>query len=135
VKERDMPVAKVVIPNNHPNPPEDHEVMAAEILARHYNTVVLFMIPVQGYMTKTLDIAFEGLIWEMKSPIGKSRTTIGNQFKAASKQRAQNIVFDARRTALRDDVIRAGIRLEKNRRKSIKRIILITKEGRVEEIS
>jgi hypothetical protein len=129
VKEPD-----VIIPPNHPNPPEKHEVEAAWILARHFNTIVEFLIPIKGYKVKTSDIVLLGLIWEIKSPKGDSKTTVGNQFKAASKQRARHIVFDARRTKLTTNEILIKIKHEKKYRQSIKRVILITKESTVIEI-
>jgi hypothetical protein len=96
--------------------------------------VVEFLIPIDGYKTKTHDMVFEGLIWEMKSPKGNSKTTVGNQFKKSSKQRARYIVFDARRTRLQDDDIKSKIRYEVSRRRSIKRVLLIVKDGAVLEI-
>jgi hypothetical protein len=124
----------VIIPLNHPNPPEKHEVGAAWILARHFNTVAEFLIPTKGYRIKTSDIVLLGLIWEIKSPKGDSKTTVGNQFKTASKQRARHIIFDARRTKLTTNEILIKINHEKKYRKSVKRVILITKESTVIEI-
>jgi hypothetical protein len=124
----------VIISDNHPNPPEDHEVEAAWILARHFNAVVEFLIPIGGYKTKTHDIVIEGLIWEMKAPKGDSKTTVGNQFKRSSKQRARHIVFDARRTCLKDEEIKVKIRYEMRRRKSVKRVLFISKSRSVVEI-
>jgi len=126
--------ADVIIPPNHPNPPEEHEVDAAWILARHFNTVVEFLMPIEGYMAKTNDAVMLGLIWELKSPMGRARTTVGNQFKTASKQRARNIVFDARRTSITDAEVIAKIRREKGLRKPVRRVLMIGKDGIVIEI-
>ena len=124
----------VIIPDNHPNPPEDHEVEAAWILARHFSTVVEYLIPVDGYKTKTNDVEIDGIIWEIKSPTGNSKTTVGNQFKEASKQRARNIVFDSRRTKLKDSVVLSRVRFEMKRRRSVKRVLFIAKDENVVEI-
>ena len=40
---------RVIIPVNHPNPPEQHEVDAATVLACHYQSTVEFLIPVDDY--------------------------------------------------------------------------------------
>jgi hypothetical protein len=129
-----MDKAEVIIPPNHPNPPELHEVEAAWILAHHLNTTVEFLIPINGYKTKTHDLVINGIIWEMKSPEGNSKTTVGNQFKNASKQRARYLIFDARRTTLKDDRVIPKIRNEIKYRKSIRRVLFIAKNGIVIEI-
>ena len=46
----------------------------------------------------------QGLLWELKSPIGNSKTTISNNLINA-KQQSPNIIFDARRTKLADTKI------------------------------
>jgi len=127
--------AEVIIPRNHPNPPEEHEVEAAWILARHYNTTVQFLIPIEGYKVKTNDIVFNGLIYEIKSPKGDSRTTIGNLFKAISKKRSQHFVLDARRTRLKDSEIINRIRYEMRFRSTVKKVLFINKESSVIEIT
>ena len=48
---------------------------------------------------RTPDIIMEKVKWEMKSPKGKSKTTIEHAFQLAAKQ-SENIIFDLRRTSL-----------------------------------
>ena len=71
--------------------------------------------------------------WEIKSPVGKSKHTIQEQFKRASKQ-AKNIIIDARRTKLKDNLIKKHILVEINKRSNIKKVILINKKRKVIEI-
>jgi hypothetical protein len=74
-----------------------------------------------------------GLIWESKSPTGRSRTTVSNQFKRASKQ-SSHVIFDARRVQLdKDDVLRQ-VRKELRTRKAIKVVLFISKAGIVMEV-
>jgi hypothetical protein len=129
-----MRKSDVLIPGDHPNPPEEHEVKAAWILAQHFDTIVEFLIPVDAYKTKTHDIVMDGRIWEIKSPKGNAKTTVGNQFKRSSKQRAGYIVFDAQRTRLKDEKIKTEIRREMRQRKSVKRVLFISKDESVVEI-
>ena len=75
----------VIIPTDHPNPPEQHEVDAAYVLARHYQTIVEFLVPVDDYKRKSADILMQNVVWEIKSPNGSSKSTIRNQFRRASK--------------------------------------------------
>ena len=124
----------VIIPVDHPNPPEPHEVAAAMILARHFRCAVEFLVPIDDYKRKTADIEMLGVQWEIKSPIGTSKSTIGNQFSVASKQ-SRNIVIDTRRTALEYENIEKKILIEVRKRPNTKRVILIDKFEKVVEIS
>jgi len=123
----------VVLPADSSVPPELHEIEAAWILARHFNTVVEFLRPVEGYKVKTADLVMNGLIWELKSPTGKGRTTVSNQFKRASKQ-SSHVIFDARRVQLDEDEVLRQVHRELQTRKSVKVVLFITKAGKVMEI-
>ena len=125
---------QIIIPVGHPNPPEPHEVDTALILAQHFRCTVEFLIPVDDYLRKTADIVMLGVDWEMKSPIGDSKSTIGNQFHAASKQ-SKHIVIDTRRTSLEYERIEKSVFLEMKKRADIKKVVLINKSGEVVEIS
>jgi len=113
----------VVIPNNHPNPPELHEINVAMILSRHYQTTVEFIVPVDDYKRKSADIVMLGVEWEIKCPIGTSKSTISGQFQRASKQ-SKNIVIDSRRTKLNFSEIEKRVLNEVKKRSSINRVIL-----------
>jgi hypothetical protein len=125
----------VIIPKNHPNPPEDHEIEAAWILARHFNTIVEFIIPTTGYGIKSPDCLFINLIWEIKSPVGNSKkNTIKNQFDNAKGKRKQLVIDGRRAKRLSDEFIISKVRYELKRHRSIKRLIYITKDEKVLEI-
>jgi predicted sulfurtransferase len=102
----------------------------AWILARHYRTSVTFLLPIDDYKRKTADIVVQGVEWEIKSPIGRSKSTISNQFQMAVKQ-SLNIVIDARRTEIEDGKIEKAIMLEMKKRSEIRRVIMITKFSKV----
>ncbi|MDR1764629.1 MAG: hypothetical protein LBR77_00740 [Lachnospiraceae bacterium] len=64
---------------------------------------------------------------EIKSPLGNSKRSVERQMKRASRQ-SQNIVYDARRTSMPDDMVENRIRYEMmNGSSSAKRVILIKK--------
>ena len=126
-------LSQVIISAGHPNPPEPHEVEAAYILAHHYQETVEFLIPVDDYKRKSADIVMLGVEWEIKCPHGASKSTIGNQFRFASKQ-SKNIVLDTRRTKLEYDIIENKVQIEIKKRPAIKRVILIDKLEKVIEI-
>jgi hypothetical protein len=121
-------ISKSIIPS-----PEEHEVSAAWILARHYNCPIEFLKPLDGYKRKTPDFVMRALEWEMKSPIGNSETTISNNLITAKLQ-SPNIVFDARRTKIPDKKIESELSKYLTQRKSIYRIIMIAKDEKVVEI-
>ena len=99
---------RVIIPAGHPNPPEPHEVDVAYVLARHYQSTVEFLIPVDDYKRKSADIVMLGVEWEIKCPLGASKSTIRNQFRRASNQ-SKNIVIDVRRSKLEYESIEKSV--------------------------
>jgi hypothetical protein len=125
--------SQVIISQNIVPPPEYHEKSAAWILARYYNCVIEFLKPLDGYKRKTPDFVMNAIEWELKSPVGKSKTTISNNLIIAKLQ-SSNIVFDARRTKITDRRIESELSKYLTQRKSIHRIILITKNEKVIEI-
>ena len=131
-KRKDENLGQVIIPTNHPSPPVQHEVDAAFILARHYQTVVEFLIPIDDYMRKTADLKMLGVEWEIKCPTGTSRSTISNQLRRASKQ-SMNIIIDTRHTKLRYNDIEKRVQFGMSSSSSIKKVILIDKSGKVVE--
>ena len=103
------------------------------ILARHYQSTVEFLIPVDDYKRKSADIVMLNVEWEIKSPIGKSVYTIQEQFRRASKQ-AKNIIIDSRRTKLKFKDIEKSVHFELKKRPYINKVILIDKSEKIIEI-
>jgi hypothetical protein len=125
--------AQVTISSTIKPSPQEHEVSAAWILARHYNCAVEFLKPLDGYRRKTPDFVMMALEWEHKSPTGNSKTTVSNNLITAKLQ-SPNIVFNTRRTKLDDDRIKKELRKHLVKRRSIYRIIMIAKDRKVVEI-
>ena len=117
---------KVIKPVGHPNPPGPHEEDVATILALHYETTVEFIMPIDDYKRKTPDIKMLDLEWEIKTPIGNSKSTIQKQFRRASKQ-ANNIIVDTRHTKIKFEKIEVTTLQELKKRHSLKKVILIKK--------
>jgi len=127
-------LGKVIIPAKHPNPPEQHEISSAFVLAEHYRCSVEFLLPIDDYKRKTADIRMLGVMWELKCPTGSSQSTIQNQFRRAKKQ-AKNIVIDVRRTKLSYEIIEKRVRFEIKNNPRMKKVILINKLNKIVEIS
>jgi len=132
-KAADNNPGQVIIPVGHPNTPQSHEVDSAYVLAHHYRTTVEFIMPVDDYMRKSADVIMLGVEWEIKCPIGKAKSTIGAQFRRASRQSC-NIILDTRRTKLKYDYIEKQVIFETKQRSTIKKVILINKKGEIVEI-
>jgi hypothetical protein len=125
--------ANVIILSGIENLLEKHEVDAAWILARHYNAVIEFLRRVDGYKISTPDIVMNGVLWEIKSPEGKSKKNIERQVKRALKQ-SRNIIIDGRRSGSDDVSIENKLRKEVEAHTSIRRLVYITKTEKVLEI-
>ena len=102
-------------------------------MARHYQKTVEFLIPVDDYKRKSADIVMLGVEWEIKCPRGASKSTIGNQFRFASKQ-SKNIVIDTRRTRLEYESDENRVLFEIKKRPAIRKVIIIDKSEKVIEI-
>jgi hypothetical protein len=125
--------AQVIIPGSIDTPPEPHEIASAQILARHYNTVVEFIKPNISYKIKSPDFKMNNISWELKCPTGNSKKhTIKDQFERSKGK--HHLIINGQYTPLTDDHIigRFGFELEKH--KDIRRLIYITKEQKVLEI-
>jgi hypothetical protein len=127
---KEIDTERVVIPAGHPNPPEPHEREVAWILARHFSCTVEFLIPIDDYKRKTADFIMNKVEWEMKSPLGNSKSTVHHQIGRAAKQ-SKYIVFDGRRTSLADDILLSRIRAELKEHSSIKQVLFISKNSKV----
>jgi len=121
--------AEVIIPMDLENPPKEHEIEAAWIVAKHYQCKITFLKPVVGYKIKTPDFEMHGLYWECKSPTSNSRKRcVKRQIDNALAQ-SKNIIFDARRTKLEDEFLIAQLFVEIQKRHSINKLIFITKNS------
>lgn len=123
-------MAPVIIPKNTPELPTPAEIKAARILSGYFKQSVEFLVPRNGFRQPTPDILVAGLLWEIKSPTGASRSTIENQIRSAVKQ-SENIVICGLDTKISDDEILKRIKAEVKNHKRILRVLYITKEKEI----
>lgn len=121
---------QVIIPNDTYPYPYDFEISAAIMLANYFQQNVEF-IP-RAIMT-TPDVKIGAILWEIKSPTGKGKRNIQHQFNRGMKQ-SDNIVFDARRSKIDIRKIRRELARQASLTKSLKRLILITKDAKIEVV-
>ena len=109
------------------NPPEKHELSTARYFAE-LGYDVEFIPPNNTPKMRSPDIVMDGVAWEIKSPIGKSRRTIENNFRNANRQ-SDNIIFDLRRIHLPEAVCMAQLEREFSISRHVKRVIVIKKSN------
>lgn len=106
-----------------------HEKITADFLAVRLSYDVTFLATDRRKGTKTPDIEMLNLLWEIKSPKGKSSRTIENNLRLALVQ-SPNIVLDLRRMDGRIPTGKILFEIERrfNDARSIKRVIVITRQ-------
>jgi hypothetical protein len=120
-------LGKITIPNGLY--PEKHELTTANVFTK-LGKDVEFIAPSQTKQSRTPDVMIDGVVWEVKSPTGSSRYTIQNQFKRAAQQ-SQNLILDSRRVKLQSKYIEKEVIKQISLRRSIRKLKLITKNGRI----
>lgn len=114
-------------------PPEKHELETAKFFSeRGYD--IEFIPPSHIPEVHRPDIILDGVEWEIKSPVGKGRNTIVRNMKQASKQ-SPNMILDLRRIAFPEKMCLNQIEKRFNERSSIKRILVIKKNGELVDFS
>ncbi len=124
---------KVVKEDSKKSRPRTHEDIAAQIIANHFKSDVIF-IRRGNSKTPDLYIIKTNVRWELKSPIGDGKRNIQNNLRKAKNQ-SENIIIDVARSRLTE--AKAKSRIDEYLRKEssiIKRIKIITKDGAVVDI-
>jgi len=104
------------------SPPEPLEFETAKYFASLGKNVV-FILPSHIPNQYSPDIRMDGVEWEIKCPIGKSKRTLENNMRKALKQ-SQNIIFDLRHLKLSEKSSITQLENEFNNRKRIKKLLI-----------
>lgn len=75
-----------------------------------------------------------GNLWELKTPMGKSKNTIFNAIRRGVKQ-SKYIVIDLRSTRIEDDIAIKHLQTSVVKVKSIKKVVIILKNLKTIELS
>ena len=108
---------------------QQHEMSTVVFLTQQGFDVALIP-PQRRKGAHTPDIHMQGLDWEMKRPKGQSAHTIKRAFKTASRQSA-NTIFDLRSSKMPDEVNLPKLEIEFADLRSVRRLIIITKDGTI----
>ena len=112
---------------------QDHEYATVRLFLEAGYDITLIP-PIQSKGVSTPDMEMLGIIWEMKSPQGKSRNTIKHTFQNAGHQ-SSNVIIDLQRCKLADEDALKDIRYHYKISKRIKRLKVITKDKNIIDIS
>jgi len=111
--------------------PEHHELRVAAILCEYFKANVEF-IPRAN--RPTADFLINGVIWELKSPQGIGKNNIQRQLQDAHRQ-SRNVIIDAGRSKMHGAKIRRQVEHQFKIVKSVKRLLFVSKSGKVFEIT
>ncbi|MCL2280307.1 hypothetical protein FWC31_00245 [Candidatus Saccharibacteria bacterium] len=106
-------------------------------IEKHEYETVLFLTE-QGFdvelippkNSRSADLIMDGITWEMKCPRGSGERTIEKLFQKALHQ-SVNLIFDLRKIALHGEKARKQTVRQFELRRSVKRLIIITKTGKI----
>ena len=112
--------------------PEPHELEAVATLIS-YGYDISFITPTRIKGQKTPDITMTGLDWEIKTPMGDSKTTISNALKRGAKQ-SKYLIIDLRKTKIKDLQAQKEIQISMSKTRSIQRVIVINKNSEIIDI-
>lgn len=107
--------------------PEKHELETAGFFAK-IGKDIEFLKPAYTKGVRTPDIQMDGVLWEIKSPMGNGKRTLERAFRKSLKQ-SQNIIFDLRRTSIPDNKCISYLTQHFRNIKGIKRLLLVTKSN------
>lgn len=110
-----------------------HELKTANILAEHGKTV-RFVRRTEGNYVKSADIEMDGVLWEMKSPRTNQIKYIQRILRRASKQSANIIIDTSRLQNIDDQQVERELKRLRPLVKTVKRLLLINKAGKVIDI-
>ncbi len=108
-----------------------HELHVAEILTMAGHDIEFL----EESNLHTADILLDGVEYEIKSPKSSTANSLEHLLKKALKQSPNIIIDTSRMKNARDDNTRKFLIAQAKSRKQIKKLIMITKQGRIIDIS
>ncbi len=109
--------------------PERHELETASVFLADGDDVE-FIAPSRTKGSRTPDVKINGVLWEMKTPMGKGRSSVANALRRAVKQ-SDSVIIDGRFMRLSDDDIKHELIRNIPLTKSLRRLVLITKQSNI----
>ena len=126
----DMKQPQIIIPASLSPQPSPKEISAAKLLAGYFRKDIEFVLRAAQ---STPDFLIDHVFWELKSPTGKGKHNIQHILQDAARQ-SPNVICDTRYSKMHPSRIRCEVRRQFHVIRSIKRLVLIEKSGKVIEI-
>lgn len=122
---------KVVIPTGASVWP--HELRCARTLAAAGHNIE-FLTPIDGPGVKTPDLIMDNIRWEIKSPESSNPKSLQRVLRRAGAQSPNVIIDTTRATKLSDSAILRELKRLLPMTKSVRRLVVVTKNGNVIDI-
>ncbi len=111
-------------------------------LEKHENETIVFFTelgydvelipPSNSPKSKTPDFMMGGVAWEMKSPQGKSKTSLEHIFKKATRQ-SENIIIDLSHSKMKEEIAIKEIEKRFHQTSSCRKLKIITRSHKLLE--
>ena len=126
-----MPTYVIHVDSDSKKNSEDIQVSAAAILAEYFHTDITFIH--RNNNLQTADFLIKNQAWEHKAPSGGGKRTIQNSLRKADNQ-SSLVIIDLRRCKLHPAKSLSNIRYELSKATKIKKLLVITKTGKIIKI-
>ena len=113
--------------------PSKNELWAAHIIAAYYDAKVEFVEPENRYMEHTADVLVDGIPHEIKTPESNKAKKVFNRLADGAKQ-ADFVIVNSCETSMSVERIVGIAKRVLERKRNIKKIIVIKKDGEIYEI-
>ena len=113
--------------------PRPHELFAAQKVADHFQTNVLFL---KEMTSSTPDLRIKNQTWELKSPIGKGKETMKKSIRSSRKQ-SNRLVIDLSRCPVIDTKCISRLKnyfFRYGSRTHVRELLVIKKDGGIIKI-
>jgi len=103
--------------------PEPHELDTANVFAA-LGKDIEFIRPSRTQNSHTPDIMMDGILWEIKCPMGKHKKNIANVFRRAVKQ-SKYIIIDIRKIKISEEEAVTEVQRNAKLVKSLKKLKVV----------
>lgn len=110
-----------------------HEMRCARTLAAAGHNIE-FLTPIEGPKIKTADLIMDNIRWEIKSPESSNLKSLQRVLRRAGLQSPNVIIDTTRATKLSDSAILRELKRLFPMTKSVRRLVVVTKNGDVIDI-
>lgn len=108
--------------------PSPQEMLVAQIISEYFDSDITFIK--RHNNTKTADIRFKNMAWEIKSPLGNGKRTMQNNLRSANSQ-SPNIIISLTQCKMHSNQAISRIKYELSKANTVKHLIVIKKDKKI----